>query len=228
MFKTPFSVWNDIYQRELCKRNQSKVQKWPSTMLLTVLTTMVNLIWSSPYERVFWWQIWKVFRPSLHMVTNVTIWMLGMKGGDFHFQIKMVTGLKQFQMVTCSNGDKFNLKWIVSFISNGDTIKWWHIWFEMKWKIIIDFSYHWRFEYYIPWFFLHNTCQACYRLLKLVTMKIRYHKMVTAKSQSAIRKWNSSAPACCKLFIIITGNYEHPYIVNIKMVNTKSKTAIRT
>ena len=146
-------------------------------------------------------------------------------------------------MVTCSNGDKFNLKWIVSFISNGDTIKWWHFWFDKNKRIYFKW-WHDQMVTYLVWnemennnrffiplavwilyslIFLHNTCQACYRLLKLVTMKIRYHKMVTAKSQSAFRKWNSSAPACCKLFIIITGNYEHPYIVDIKMVNTKSK-----
>ena len=130
------------------------------------------------------------------MVTNVTIWMLGMKGGDFHFQIKMVTGLKQFQMVTCSNGDKFNLKWIVSFISNGDTIKWWHFWFDKNKRIYFKW-WHDQMVTYLVWnemennnrffiplavwiqyslIFLHNTCQVCYRLLKRVTMKIHYHK----------------------------------------------------
>ena len=144
--------------------------------------TMVNLIWSSPYERFFWWQIWKVFRPSLHMVTNITIWMLDLKGGYFHFQIKMVTDLNYFQMVTWSNGDKFDLKWKVKFISNGDMIKWWHFvfdknkWIYFRWwhnqmvtylvwneiKIIIDFSYHCQFEYLVSWDFFYRFLFNCY------------------------------------------------------------------
>ena len=148
--------------------------------------TMVNPIWSSPYERVFWWQIWKVFRPSLHMVTNITIWMLDLKGGYFHFQIKMVTDLNYFQMVTWSNGDKFDLKWKVKFISNGDMIKWWHFvfdknkWIYFRWwhnqmvtylvwneiKIIIDFSYHCQFEYLVSWdFFIDCYLIAIYNWL---------------------------------------------------------------
>ena len=63
-----------------------------------------------------------------------------------------------------SYGDKCHhedlvLMRINRFISNGDTNKWCHIWFEMKWKIIIDFLYH--FLEYL-W---HITAPACYRFL---------------------------------------------------------------
>ena len=97
--------------------------------------TMVNLIWSSPSERILWWQIWKLFRPSLRMVTNVTIWKLGLKKYELRkkcFHIQMVTGMNLFQMVTFSNGDIFNLKWIVRIISNGDMFKWWHIEYDVN------------------------------------------------------------------------------------------------
>ena len=113
-------------------------------------STMIIPLWSSPYERVFWWQIWKVFRPSLHMVTNITIWMLDLKGGYFHFQIKMVTDLNYFQMVTWSNGDKFDLKWKVKFISNGDMIKWWHFVFDKN-KWIYFRWWHNQMVTYLVW-----------------------------------------------------------------------------
>ena len=50
------------------------------------------------------------------------------------FHIQMVTGMNLFQMVTYSNGDIFNLKWIVRIISNGDKFKWWHIEYDVNKK----------------------------------------------------------------------------------------------
>ena len=98
------------------------------------------LVWKAEIFifRSKWWLVWNNFKWwPVQMVTN-SIWN--------EWSVS-------FQMVTQSNGDIFGLTRIKGFISNGDTIKWWHIWLEMKWKIIIDFSYHWRFEYYIYCFF---------------------------------------------------------------------------
>ena len=57
-----------------------------------------------------------------------------MNGEKKCFHIQMVTGMNLFQMVTCSNGDIFNLKWIVRIISNGDMFKWWHIEYDVNKK----------------------------------------------------------------------------------------------
>ena len=45
----------------------------------TKIYSMVKPIRPSPSEQLFWWQVWKIFIPSLHTVTNVTVWRLGMK-----------------------------------------------------------------------------------------------------------------------------------------------------
>ena len=50
-----------------------------SVYLLSWEISMVQVIRPSPSERLFWWQVWKIFIPSLHTVTNVTVWRLGMK-----------------------------------------------------------------------------------------------------------------------------------------------------
>ena len=110
---------------------------------------MVKPIRPSPSERVFWWQVWKIFIPSLHTVTNVTVWRLGMKDSYlspseifipkwwqiwilfiwwhtiwWHIHIDMKINIF-FQMVTCSDGDINDFdRWMI-FFSDGDKFIWW-------------------------------------------------------------------------------------------------------
>ena len=88
---------------------------WPH---LTPGHSMVKPIRPSPSERVFWWQVWKFFIPSLHTVTNVTVWRLGMKNSYL------------------SPSENFIPKWWQIWILFiwWHTI-WWHIHIDMKMNI---------------------------------------------------------------------------------------------
>ena len=89
----------------------------------------VSIWWQiSPYEclvwkgdififRSRWWQVWINFIWWPDQVVTNLIWN---------------EKSNSFQMVTWSNGDMLCSIRINRFISNGDTIKWWHIWFEME------------------------------------------------------------------------------------------------
>ena len=86
--------------------------------LTTLKTSMVKPIRLSPSERFFWWQVWKFFIPSLHTVTNVTVWRLGMKNSYL------------------SPSENFIPKWWQIWILFiwWHTI-WWHIHIDMKMNI---------------------------------------------------------------------------------------------